>query len=180
MDARVGAGDELDSFYRVYSRNMRDLGAPAHSKSLFLNILQEFPESTWICCVYSGDQPVAAGFLVGFKENLQLPWASSLRPYHRDSPNMLLYWTALKFACEKRFRVFDFGRSTPGEGTYRFKQQWGARLAPLYWHYWMRNGGPLPELNPKNPKYRTAINIWRRLPVSLTSRIGPSIIKKLP
>lgn len=178
-DARVGAEAELDSFYQVISRHMRDLGAPVHSKSFFRNILQEFPESTWICCVYSGDRPVAAGFLVGFKETLQIPWASSLRRYHRYSPNMLLYWTALKLACDKGFRVFDFGRSTPGEGTYRFKQQWGASPTPLYWYYWLRDGGPLPELSPKNPRYRAAIRVWRRLPVRLTTLIGPLLIRKL-
>jgi hypothetical protein len=75
---------------------------------------------------------------------------------------------------------FDFGRSTPGEGTYRFKEQWGAKPVQLYWHYWLRNGSPAPELNPKNPKYQIAIKIWQRLPVGLTRLIGPAIVKNLP
>ena len=181
MYSRVGREEELDGFYTVFSRNMRDLGTPVYSKEFFRNILHQFPEMTRICTVYSGEgRPAASGFLVGFKDRLEIPWASSLRRYNRSSPNMLLYWSALKFGCENGYRVFDFGRSTPGENTYKFKEQWGAQPVQLYWHYWMRNGEELPELNPKNPKYRTAIAVWKRLPVGLTKLIGPSLVKNLP
>ncbi|MEW6417376.1 MAG: FemAB family XrtA/PEP-CTERM system-associated protein [Nitrospirota bacterium] len=181
MYSKLGKEEELDSFYTVFSTNMRDLGTPVYSKEFFKNIFKEFPESAWICTIYTKEkQPVASGFIVGFKETLEIPWASSLRSYNHYSPNMLLYWSALKFACENGYKVFDFGRSTPGEGTYKFKEQWGAKPVQLYWHYWMRNGGPLPELNPKNPKYQLAIKIWQKLPVSLTRVIGPRIVKNIP
>jgi serine/alanine adding enzyme len=181
MYPRIGREEELDSFYSVFSTNMRDLGTPVYAKAFFRNILKEFPETTWICTVYTkqGD-PAASGFLVGFKEILEIPWASSLRNYNRYSPNMLLYWSILNFACEKGYKVFDFGRSTVGESTYQFKEQWGAKPVQLYWHYWMRNGGRVPQLNPKNPKYQLAIKLWRQLPVGLTKLIGPAIVKNLP
>ncbi len=180
MTARVDRDGGLDGFYHVFSVNMRDLGTPVYSKSFFRNILERFPSSTWICTVYKGLEPVASGFLSGFKETLEIPWASSIKRFNSSSPNMLLYRTALEFAIENGFRVFDFGRSTPGEGTYRFKEQWGAKPVQLYWHYWLRDGGALPEINPANPKYRMAINIWRRLPLSLTKLLGPNIVKNLP
>jgi len=181
MHARLGAEEELDGFYSVFSQNMRDLGTPVYSKEFFQNILRGFPGSTKICTVYTaGGQPVAAGVLVGFKGRLEIPWASSIRTYNRHSPNMLLYWSALKYGCEQGYRVFDFGRSTRGEGTYKFKEQWGAKPVQLYWHYWIKDGGTLPELNPKNPKYRLAINIWKRLPLALTKFIGPALVKNLP
>jgi FemAB-related protein (PEP-CTERM system-associated) len=180
MRVALGKLDLLDDFYQVFSINMRDLGTPVYPKRFFENMLQTFPETTSICAVYAGAKPVAAGFLIGFNEMLEIPWASSLRDYNRYSPNMILYWTVLKFACEHGYRVFDFGRSTPDEGTYRFKAQWGARPIPLYWHYWMERGNELPELNPHNPRYAMAIWLWKRLPVSLTKWIGPSIVKNLP
>jgi len=181
MYAKVGKEDQIDSFYDVFTVNMRDLGTPVYSKAFFQNILKTFPDSSWICTVYTEKgNPIASGFLVGFKERLEIPWASSLRRFNQFSPNMLLYWTALKFGCENGYRSFDFGRSTPGEGTYRFKEQWGAKPIQLYWHYWLRNEGKLPELNPKNPKYEMAIKIWQRLPVCLTKLIGPALVKNLP
>ncbi|HEX8948352.1 MAG TPA: FemAB family XrtA/PEP-CTERM system-associated protein [Dissulfurispiraceae bacterium] len=181
MYARIGREEELDSFYTAFSMNMRDLGTPVYSKEFFRSILREFPSTTRICTIYTGfGRPAASGFLVGFKERLEIPWASSLRSYNRYSPNMLLYWSALKFACENGYRIFDFGRSTPSEGAYRFKEQWGAKPVQLYWHYWLKDEGSLPELNPKNPRFRIAIIIWKRLPVGLTRLIGPYIVKRLP
>lgn len=180
MYVKVGREDELDSFYNVFSINMRDLGTPVYPKRFFRNILEYFSKTVWICTVYKAEEPVASGFLAGFKETLEIPWASSVGKYNRYSPNMILYWSSMEFACKNGYSVFDFGRSTPGEGTYNFKKQWGARPVQLYWHYWLKNGIPLPELNPKNPKYQTAIKIWKKLPVSLTKLIGPYIVKNLP
>ncbi len=181
MRAVLGREELLADFYAVFAENMRDLGTPVYAKAFFRNILRSFPSSTWICIVYTPDgKAVAAGFLVGFKNMLEIPWASSLRRYNRMSPNMLLYWTVLSFACENKYGIFDFGRSTPGEGTYRFKEQWGAQPFPLYWHYWLANGQAMPELNPKNPKYQLAIALWRKLPLGVTTRIGPAIVKNLP
>lgn len=181
MVAKIGREDELDNFYAVFSRNMRDLGTPVYAKFFFRNILETFSETTWICTVFAKKNvPVASGFLIRFKENIEIPWASSLRRYNPLSPNMLLYWSVLKFACQQGCRFFDFGRSTPGEGTYRFKKQWGAQPVQLYWHYWLRNGATLPELNTKNPKYNFAIQAWKRLPVSVTRVLGPAIVKNIP
>lgn len=181
MRFTIGRHEELESFYRVFSINMRDLGTPVYSKSFFKNILDTFPGSTWIGTVYTKEgEAVASGFLSGFKGTLEIPWASSLRSHNRLSPNLLLYWEILRFACEKGFSVFDFGRCTPGEGTYKFKEQWGAKPVQLHWYYWLRDGGQMPELNPHNPKYEAAIKIWKKLPVNLTRLIGPTIVKNLP
>ena len=180
MTVRIGREDQLDAFYDVFSINMRDLGTPVYSRRLFASVLEHLPDTSWICTVWLGEKPVAAGFLVGFRDMIEIPWASSLRQYNRLSPNMLLYWSVLSFAVERGYRVFDFGRSSPDSGTYKFKAQWGAQPVPLYWHYWVRGEGALPELNPQNPKYQLAVRIWQQLPLGLTRLIGPSIVMHLP
>ncbi len=178
---RFGKIEEVDNFYAVFAAKMRDLGTPVYTKRLFTNIIREFPEMVTICTVSAGDQPIAAGFLLGWHGMLQIPWAASLREYDRFSANMLLYWHILKFACEQGYQTFDFGRSTPDEGTYKFKAQWGAQPVPCYWHYWLADGSAtLPEINPHNPKYEMAIKVWQRLPVPVTKLLGPAIVKYLP
>lgn len=109
-----------------------------------------------------------------------MPWASSLREYNHLSPNMMLYWKVLSYAADNGFKKFDFGRSTPHEGTYQFKMQWGAQPIQLYWHYWLSQGDALPEINPHNPKYRLFINIWQHLPLWLTNALGPKIVRNIP
>lgn len=178
--AKIAKTRELVSFFEVFSKNMRDLGTPVYPLRLFRSILTAFPESTWICTVYLERRPIASGFLIGYGKNMEIPWASSDRSYNRLCPNMLLYWSCLRFASEGGYETFDFGRSTKGSGTYRFKEQWGAKPHRLYWHYWLKKGGSMPEINPDNPRYRLAVNLWKRLPLSLSRIIGPVIVKNIP
>jgi serine/alanine adding enzyme len=86
----------------------------------------------------------------------------------------------LKYAIQKGFRNFSFGRSTTDSGTFRFKQQWGAQPKQLYWHYGLVKRGEVPLLSPANPKYALMINVWKRLPVKLTQWLGPRIVKNIP
>lgn len=181
MTFKIGGIDLLDSFYSVFSENMRSLGTPVYSKSFFRAVLTEFPQSAQICAIFDFlGNSVAAGFLLGFRDRLEIPWASSRRTHSHLSPNMLLYWASLSFAVEEGYKVFDFGRSTLGEGTFKFKQQWGAQPVQLYWYYWLSKGRTLPNLNPKNPKYSLAISIWKRLPLPITNWLGPRIVRNIP
>lgn len=178
-DTRFGRAELLDDFYRVFSRNMRDLGTPVYAKAFFANVLALCPDSR-LCVVSLREQPIAAALVTGFRDRLEIPWASSLRCHNAIGANMLLYWKVLEYACREKFRTFDFGRSSPDSGTYRFKAQWGARPVPFHWHYWLREGTGLPGLSPANPKYRLAIRMWRRLPVAVAEWIGPHIVRSLP
>ncbi len=180
LTVRIEGSEILEDFYRVFARNMRDLGTPVCGRRFFEAIVEEFPKGARICVVHLGRQPVAAGFLCGFQNTLEIPWASSDRRYNRLSANMLLYSAALEYACREGFEVFDFGRSTPGGGTYRFKEQWGAHPVPLYWHHWSSDRRAVPDLSPGNSRYGLAIQVWKRLPVALTRIIGPSIVRNIP
>lgn len=180
MTACVGGSECVDEFYVVFSRCMRDLGTPVYAKGFFAKILEVFPKEARICVVSHGGTPVAAGFLYGFRSSLEIPWAASDKRFNKLSPNMLLYATVLEYACQQGFQIFDFGRSTPESGTYRFKEQWGAHPRQLHWYYWMKNGRQVPQLNPQNPKYAFAIRLWQKLPLALANLLGPHIVKHLP
>jgi len=180
MTVRFGGREHLEEFYTVFSRGMRDLGTPVYGKNFFEAILQTFPKESRICLLSSKGVTLAAGFLYGFRNTLEIPWASSDRRYNHLAPNMLLYNSVLEYACQEGFQLFDFGRSTPGSGTYRFKEQWGARPVPLHWYYWLRDGDEPPQLNPQNPRYSLAIKVWQKLPLALTTLVGPHIVKYLP
>ena len=159
---------------------MRDLGTPVYSKVLFSNVLQTFPDTTRIFAVFHEERMVAAGISLWFRGRIEVPWASSIKDYKVLCPNHMLYWQAIQFAIENGFREFDFGRSTPGEGTYNFKKQWGALPTLLNWQYLMDEEGIMPDLNPGNRKYQAAIRIWRRLPISITKMLGPLIVRNIP
>jgi FemAB-related protein (PEP-CTERM system-associated) len=173
----TGGAELLNDFYRVFLVNMRDLGSPVHSMRLMRNVLDEFSQCSRIVAVYKGKEPVAAAFVVGFNQVLRNPWASALRAHASLSPNMLLYLRILEYACDNGYHTFDFGRSTAGEGTYKFKEQWVASPAPLYWHYLSLDGKvPNPEGIGKG-NFEKATRYWQKLPLFVTRVIGPSIRK---
>ncbi len=178
--ALVGTTDLLDDFYAVFSRNMRDLGTPVYPKRFFAAVLDTFPEHARVHVVRVTGRPVAAAIVIGYGTRIEIPWASSLREYNRLGVNMMLYGEVLRYAIEEGYLVFDFGRSSIGGGTFRFKAQWGAQPRQLYWHYWLRSGQEIPGLTPDNPKFRFAISVWRRLPVAVTNFIGPHVVRGLP
>ncbi len=175
-----GGVELLPQFYAVFARNMRDLGTPVYSIDFFREVLTTFPNSSSIFCVSLGDLPIAASLVLWHQDVLEVPWASSIRDYNSRCPNVLLYWQMVQFGIEKGFTRFDLGRSTPHEGTYDFKRQWGAEPHPLVWEYWTEHRGNLPDLSPRNPRYKRVIQIWQRLPLALTRAIGPHIVRSIP
>lgn len=175
-----GGAGLIDSFYTVFARNMRDLGTPVYPKSLFFEMCRQFPEAVGIHVVRVDGQPTAAGVTVTHGNTMEIPFASSLREFNRSSVNMLLYWTVLQSAIRAGCTTFDFGRSTPGTGTYRFKAQWGAEPQQLHWHYLLQHDNELPQLNPQNPKFALATRLWSHLPVRVANLIGPLVVRHLP
>ena len=179
MTVRFGGIECVSNFYNVFCRCMRDLGTPVYSQRFFRAICEEFPSQSRICLVALDGLPVAAGFLYGFRSVLEIPWAASDKRFSRMAPNMLLYSSILEHACQKQYQAFDFGRSSPDTGTYRFKEQWGAAPHQLHWYYWT-DGQEVPQLNPQNPKFEFAIRAWKKLPLSVANLLGPHIVKYLP
>jgi serine/alanine adding enzyme len=179
LHVTVGGAEETPAFYAVFSENMRDLGTPVYARRVFEAMLAAFPDRTRIVTVRHDGRPVAAGFTWRWRDTIEVPWASSLRSANAMAPNMLLYWAMLTHAIEAGATEFDFGRSTPNEGTYHFKKQWGAEPEALCWEYEL-GGRPMPDQSPKNAKFQLAIAAWQRLPLRIANVIGPRIAPHLP
>ena len=180
LTVRRGGVELLDAFYDVLAENMRDLGSPVQSKTFYLEILKAFPAQSRLLVTWLGDEPVAGSLVLWHRDRMDVPWASSLRRHNPLCANVLLYWEMLKLAIDMEMATFDFGRSTPNEGTYQFKAQWGALPQPLYWEYWLAEGSALPDRSPKNQKFASAITAWQRLPVAVTRVLGPRIVRHIP
>jgi len=174
-----GRGEVLREFYTVYSHNMRDLGTPVFARRLFASILRNLDESAEICAARHRGRTVAAAFLIHGTGVTEVPSASSLRRWNHLNGNMLVYWHLLKRAIERGQQVFDFGRSSAGSSTYRFKSQWGATPYPAVWQYYVRHGN-VGEMRPNHPKNQRRIAVWKRLPVWLTRLVGPPIVRGIP
>ena len=173
----IGGEELIHDFYKVYARNMRDLGSPPHCKQFIVQIMRNFTSESRLAIVYLDHKPVSAGLLLSKENTIEIPLASTIKEVNHLSMNMLLYWNILSYAIENSYHYFDFGRSSVNAGTYRFKRQWGAKPKTLHWNYWIEDRGIIPSINPTNPKYRVVIWFWKHLPIGLANFIGTRLIR---
>ena len=173
-----GGHELLNDFYSVFSANMRDLGTPVYPRAFFEFILRAFPELCTLVVVRSPRGPAAAGFLVSHGGCTEVPWAACRAEAKSLGYNMRLYWELMDAAIARGSSTFDFGRSTVGSGTYRFKEQWGARPQQLYWHRWER--APSVRSSGAGRIMRMASSVWKRLPLPVANALGPLVSPALP
>ena len=178
--AVTGGSELVDSFYPIFARKYRQLGVPVYPKRWFTAVLETFPDNASVTLVTLAGEPVAASIVINYRDSAEVAWAASVREADRLGANMFLYWTMLENAVVHGKKFFDFGRTSEGSGTYRFKKQWGTRPVPLYWHYILGTATDMPRLSLDNPKYERAAAVWRRLPLWATNVIGPRLVRNLP
>lgn len=177
---RDGGRELLDDFYEILSEKWRGLGTPLYPKDYFGNIISRFPDYVRIFVVYLKGIPVAAAFNGYYKRTVEGMWAGSREEYKRLMPNHVLYWEMIKDACLRGYRTFHLGRSTVESGGESFKLKWNAYPRQLYWQYILGKKKEIPALNVDNPRFKLAIQAWKRLPIRLTNFIGPFISKNIP
>jgi FemAB-related protein (PEP-CTERM system-associated) len=180
LAGRVVGAEAFEPFYRVLAENMRDIGSPVHSRAFFLAVLDALGPSATVVLVEREGQAIGAALALGFRDSIIVPWVSSLRRHFRLNPNMVLYWTAIEHACRAGYRTLDFGRSSPGGGTYEFKRQWGAVPHPLAWSSFPLTGSPIPTFAGEGLKERMMVECWKRLPVWVSTRLGPRVRGLIP
>jgi serine/alanine adding enzyme len=170
---------QVAPFFKVFALHMRDLGTPTQPVSLFRELAAQFPEDCWFACAYLAGEPVAGACGFRFGDEFEMTWACSLRAYNHEAPNMLLYWACMERAITEGISRFNFGRCTPGSGTHRFKMQWGGREEQLWWYgLGLATGVTTPS--PNAGAFRFGPRIWRRLPNSVATALGPSIVRYIP
>jgi FemAB-related protein (PEP-CTERM system-associated) len=125
----VGAAEELDDFYRVFGLNMRDLGTPVYSPTLFRNVMQ-FAKDAVVLLVRRDGRPAAGAIALRRGDRVELPWICSDYSQSSFSVNEYLYWNAIEWACRSGARELDLGRCSIDGGTFRFKLQWIVRNIP--------------------------------------------------
>ncbi len=179
LAAGQGGGELLSEFHAIYTRNMRDLGSPPHSRRFFRAFLDAFGDRVRLFVVRLGGAAIAASFVLSDGRGVHVPWAAADWRHRQLCANMLLYWEMLADSCRRGASCFDFGRCTRDSGTYQFKKQWGATEIPLYWHYLLADGQAVPDLRPDSARFRWMVACWQRLPVSIARGLGPHIIARL-
>jgi FemAB-related protein (PEP-CTERM system-associated) len=170
----------IDGFFTLYADNVHRHGTPPLPKRYFEALLQAFGTDCEVLTVLdAAGRPVSSVLSFYFREEV-LPYHAGDHASARElAANDFKYWELMRRACERGYRVFDYGRSKRGTGSYDFKKNWGFEPAPLSYEYRLLKRGSVPQNNPLNPRYRAFIALWRRLPIGLCNALGPHIVRNL-
>ena len=171
----VETGCDLGLFWRIYAESVRNLGTPVFPQRFARAIVNEFGPDVEISLIRQEDQPLAALMSFYFKDRV-LPYyggaVAAARPVHAYD---LLYWSQMCRAVARGVRIFDFGRSKIGTGAFDYKKFWGFEPRSLDYHFKLVRGREVPNVNPLNPRYKTMVALWQKLPLWFANRLGPAV-----
>jgi len=171
--------DDIERFFDAYSQSLRNLGTPVLPKRYYAALKDTFGEKCEILTVTDNGRLVSSVMSFFFRDEVLPYYGGGGVAARAVKGNDFMYWELMQRAAERGIRVFDYGRSKKGTGSYHFKKNWGFEPSSLNYSYRLVRAKSLPEVNPLNPKYAMFINLWQRLPLSLSRRLGPLIARSL-
>jgi FemAB-related protein (PEP-CTERM system-associated) len=167
-------------FFGLYADNQHRHGTPPHSRRYFEALRRVFGDDCEVLTAVTPEGKAVASVMSFYFRDEVLPYyAGDVVEARGLSANDFKYWELMRRACERGIKVFDYGRSKLETGSFDFKRNWGFEPAALHYEYQLFGRESVPQNNPTNPKYRAAIDIWRRLPRSVVNAIGPALARHL-
>lgn len=167
--------------HALLRRTLRAHGTPFHGEPMFKLLRKHFAEEISFSEVWRQGELLAAGAVMQFGESVITPYIGSLKEHGRLRANYSQYWGIIEHCLEHGVRCFEFGRSPKDSTHIRFKRKWGAEDVAVSYNYLVvnprksyRNVATLP------PVYRLATDVWKRLPLPVTSWIGPRLARYIP
>jgi FemAB-related protein (PEP-CTERM system-associated) len=169
-----------ERFFELYADNMHRHGTPALAKRYFLQLVEEFGHACEIMTILdAAHRPVSSVVSFYFRDEVLPYYAGDTEGARELAANDFKYWELMRRASERGVRLFDYGRSKRGTGSFDFKKNWGFQPEPLAYEYQLLSRSGVPQNNPLNPRYRALIATWRRLPRALVDAVGPMIARNL-
>jgi FemAB-related protein (PEP-CTERM system-associated) len=171
---------DLRAFYELMARNYRRLGTPIFPRRFFAAILENFGPLVDLRETLLDGKVVAASMNFLYGGEMHTYYAASDRNALHAAPNNYMYFELLLWAARHGFARFDFGRSKFETGHFEFKRQWLTEMRELPYEVLLVNRQDMPNITPKNPKFKGALAVWARLPLPITKIAGPRLIGLFP
>lgn len=170
---------DVSRLYPLYAESVRNLGTPVFSRRYFECLKSVFAGESEVLTVTSGQHALTSVLSFFFRDEVLPYYGGGGAASRAFAAHDFMYWEVMRRACEQGVRVFDFGRSKIGTGSFAFKKHWGFQPEPLYYENFLHRLTEVPAINPLNPKYAMMIAVWKRLPLGVANVIGPLIAREL-
>ncbi len=177
---RAETDSSVDRFFALYADNMHRHGTPPFAKAYFARLREVFGDDCEVLVVTTAEgRPVSGVMSFRFRDEVLPYYAGDTAEARELAANDFKYWEVMRRACERGARVFDYGRSKRGTGSFDFKKNWGFEPGPLSYEFNLLRRATIPQNNPLNPRYRAMIGLWQRLPIGVANALGPHIVRNL-
>ena len=171
--------DNVERFYEAYATSVYHLGTPVNSINFYKKIKRVFDKECEVLTITKEGRVISSVMSFYFRDEVLPYYGGGTSEAREFAANDFMYWELMRRASERGIRIFDFGRSKKGTGSYSFKEHWGFEPQPLYYEHYLLGIKEMPEINPLNPKYKLFIRAWKAMPYALTKIIGPMVAKNL-
>ena len=177
LGLQASVSRDADRFFELYAENARSHGTPALGKNFFRALVKIFEDDCDILFVSDASGRDLSGILNFYHHGEVLAYfAGEVDAARETNANDFKYWSLMRHAASRGCTRFDFGRSKAGTGSFQFKKLWGFEPQVLHYEFPYLPAGQVPQNNPMNPKYRAAIETWKRLPRAVVDRVGPLLV----
>jgi FemAB-related protein (PEP-CTERM system-associated) len=171
---------DVEKFFTLYADNVHRHGTPAMPKRYFKALIAEFGDDCEVLTVMGQNgRPLSSVMSFYFRDEVLPYYAGDDESARELAANDFKYWELMRRACSRGLKVFDYGRSKKGTGSYAFKKNWGFEPQQLNYSYRLYKRDAIPQNNPANAKYKLLIETWRRMPIGLANWLGPFIVRNL-
>jgi CelD/BcsL family acetyltransferase involved in cellulose biosynthesis len=126
---------DLEAFYALHARTRRRQGVPVQPPRFFELLWSDLVEhglAEILLADVGGKAAVAGALFLTWNGTTIYKFGASDRESLSHRPNHLILWEAIRQACGRGDRHFDFGRTDlANDGLRAFKSGWAARERPL-------------------------------------------------
>jgi len=123
---------ELEEFYKIYTKKMKEYGTPPHSLNSLRKLIKN--KEYKLFNIYSGNKLIAGGTMIIYKNMITNHLAASNKKFLKFSPNNFLYYSMIKFAKENNLEIVNYGPSLKDDRVANFKVSMGGTPTPIEEH----------------------------------------------
>ena len=179
-ELRCEIDQKIDRFYALYAHNVHRHGTPALDKKYFEALQQAFGDDCEVLTVTTPEgRPLSSVLSFYFRDEILPYYAGDDISARSLAANDFKYWSLMRRACKVGVRIFDFGRSKQGTGSFAFKKNWGFEPKALHYEFCLYKRKTIPQNNPANDKFKFIINAWRLMPIGMANWLGPFVVRSL-
>lgn len=174
--------DDMKKFHNLLLLTRKKLGVPPYGFDLFYEIWDKMIKNGSAGLLLAWYRNIVIGGLVMFFfRNVAMGgYIASDKKYLSLRPNNSIFWEVMKDMCNRGFACFDFGADSPdNQNLLSFKEGFGAVTKVLPHYYIFNDRRTSFAIDFDSKKYRIQRKLFALLPLCISRRIGPIIVRQL-